>query len=224
MHPRRLALLVPACLIAVTIGAPLVSAAPSTTGTEIQNLFNIVLVLGLIIGVTVAVLMIYAISKFRIRKGYTKPTANPTLEHHKLEAAWTIIPAIILLVVGVLAFQTLAYTDTIPQHPDVYVQAIGHQWYWEFYVHYMANNTTIHYPSGGFAIPVNLVVVVNLSSADVAHSLWIPAMGFHVDAIPGHDGQGWFQATQSGSFDLKCTQFCGVNHDQMVGTLTVLPS
>ncbi len=216
---RRLALLLPALLL-TAIAAPLAAAAPaSTSDAAIQNLFNIVLIFGLGIGVFVAIIMVYAIAKFRIRKGHTQPSAKAIHEHHKLEAAWTIIPAIILLVVGLLAFQTLLFTDTVPQHADVTVTVIGHQWYWEFWSNY-TNGTSVH-SIGTLNLESNLTVHFVVVSVDVDHSFFIPDLGVHVDAIPGHINDAWVKPTLPGTYTIECTQFCGVSHYAMVATLTV---
>lgn len=221
--PRRLAILAPASLIALALGASPAAAADSTSAARIQDLFNIVLILGVGIGIVVAVLMVYAVAKFRIRKGHTEPHVNPTLEHHRLEAAWTIVPAVILLVVGLLAYQTLAFTDTIPPNPDVTVTVIGHQWWWEFYANY-TNGTSVHTTNFTFVVKMNQVVKLIVLGADVAHSFFIPDLGVHVDAIPGHVNEAWFQPTQPGNYRIVCTQFCGVGHYGMVGTVVVTAS
>lgn len=217
---RRLGL-----LSTVTLGSLLTAAAgasaadASTSMTQIGNLFWIVALLALAIGVFVGVVMLITILKFRIRKGHTEPLPNLKTSNHALEAAWTIIPAVILLVLGVLAFGTLAFTDTLPKAPDVYVTAIGHQWYWEFWTNY-TNGTHIH-SVGGLTLRSNLTVLLNVTSVDVAHSLFIPDLGVHIDAIPSHLNQIWFEPTLPGSYVIECTQFCGLNHYAMVGTLTV---
>lgn len=187
---------------------------------QITNLFWIVAILAVAIGVFVGIVMVITVLKFRIRKGHEQPSPNLKTSNHALEAAWTIVPAIILLVLGILAFNTLAFTDTLPKHADVYVDAIGHQWYWEFWVNY-TNGTHVHYRSGGFTLKSNLTVLMNVTSVDVDHSLFIPDLGIHVDAIPSHTNQVWFQPTMPGQYHIECTQFCGINHYQMVGTLDV---
>ncbi len=218
---RRFGLLAAGTLGSLLLAAASAAAAPndSTGMQEISNLFWIVAILGVAIGVFVGIVMVITILKFRIRKGHDKPTFNPNRSSHKLEAAWTIIPAIILLVIGMLAFQTLAFTDTLPQHPDVYVAAIGHQWYWEFWVNY-TNGTHVH-SVGDLSVPSNVTILMNVTSVDVDHSIFIPALGVHMDAIPGHLNQVWFKPTMPGEFHIECTQFCGLNHYAMVGTLTV---
>ncbi len=217
---RRLARSLPALLGFLSLLAlPSASGATSTSQEQINNLFTIVLIFALGIGVFVGVVMVYTILKFRIRKGHTQPRANPRTGDHRLEAAWTIIPAVILLVVGILAFQTLAFTDTVPQQADVVVRVTGHQWYWTYNVTY-ANGTTAHFTSD-LVLKANQTVKLYVDAADVAHSFFIPALALHIDAIPGHVNEYWFKPTQPGTYTIVCTQFCGVGHYTMVGTLTV---
>ncbi len=221
MHgARRLGLLAVLFLASLLMAAASASALPASTSMgAIANLFWIVALLGLAIGVFVGVVMLITILKFRIRKGHTQPDANPKTYNHPLEAAWTIVPAIILLVIGILAFETLTFTDTVPKNPDVTVTAIGHQWFWEFWTNY-TNGPSIH-TVGNLTLKANLTVRLYVVSVDVDHSLFIPALGVHLDAIPGHVNEIWFQPTLPGSYVIECTQFCGLNHYQMVATLDV---
>jgi len=219
---RRSVLLGPALLALSSFGAATAAAQGLTTSQERVNmLFTVVLGFAIAIGVFVGAMLLVTVLKFRMRKGHTKPVDNVKTGDHRLEAAWTIIPALILLLVGILAFQTLAYTDTIPQNPDVTVTIIGHQWYWEFWTNY-TNGTSIQ-SIGKLTLKANETVKVIVKGADVIHTFYIPAFGFKIDAIPGHDNVQWFKPTQPGTYDIKCTQYCGVNHYAMVGTLTVLP-
>lgn len=227
---RRLSVLALTFVATLVTIASTASAATgdSTSDQAINQLFLVVEIGAIGVGVFVGVIMMYTVLKFRMRKGHTQPiqsTADGSGKgsYHKLEAAWTIIPAIILLVIGALAFQTLAFTDTVPQHYDVTVTVIGHQWYWEFYTNYTANGTSVH-SRGILSLPVDLTIRLFVVSVDVAHSLFIPAMGVHVDAIPGHVNELWFKPTQVGTYNIECTQFCGVNHYVMVATLVVTPN
>ena len=217
---RRLSLLTGVMFSSLLVSAASASAAPASTGmAQIADLFWIVALLGLAIGVFVGVVMLITILKFRMRKGHKEPNANLKTSNHALEAAWTIVPAVILLVLGILAFETLTFTDTVPQTADVTVTAIGHQWFWEFWANY-TNGPSIH-TVGNLSLRSNLTVRLYVVSVDVDHSLFIPALGVHLDAIPGHVNEFWFKPTLPGSYVIECTQFCGLNHYQMVGTLVV---
>jgi cytochrome c oxidase subunit 2 len=201
-------------------------AAPGTsTAPELNTLFYLVLAFGLGIGVFVGVAMVYTILKFRKRKGHETVSPKLTTSNHRLEAAWTIVPALILLLVGILAFQTLQVTDAIPQNPDVIVTVIGHQWWWEFYANFTSNGTSVHTLDGTFTVAANMTVKLIVVAADVMHSFLVPQIfGLHIDAVPGHVNTFWFKPTTPGNYDIVCTQFCGTGHYQMVGTLVVTPS
>src|SRR5256712_10672664 len=89
-------------------------------------------------------LVAYAVLKFRVRKGHTTGPPNPETHNRRLETAWTIIPAIILVIVGVVAFQKLITTDTIPQNAHVILQINAHQWYWNFNITHVRNATWLN--------------------------------------------------------------------------------
>ncbi len=217
---RRLAFLALLSLTSLLVAGASASAAPASTSMgQIANLFWIVAFLAVAIGIFVGVVMVITILKFRMRRGHTQPGGHLKTSNHALEAAWTIVPALILLVLGVLAFETLTFTDTVPQTADVTVTAIGHQWFWEFWTNY-TGGASIH-TVGNLSLKSNLTVRLFVVSVDVDHSLFIPALGIHIDAIPSHVNELWFKPTLPGSYAIECTQFCGLNHYQMVATLDV---
>jgi cytochrome c oxidase subunit II len=222
--PRRLAAL--AILVLSLVGTASIAAAQANSlqGQQIDNLFWIVTAMAVAIGVAVGVALVWTVLKWRIRPGHQAPVQNLRTDHHGLEVAWTIVPAIILLTIGVLAFQTLNFTDTVPVgHIDVVVTVTGHQWYWVVNETWTANNTTISL-TNRLVLFANQTAEFHILGADVAHSFFIPGLSFHIDAIPGHDNVGWLEPTMPGTYSFVCTQFCGVNHYTMVGTATVLPS
>lgn len=204
--------------------------SPSTGQEATQRLFYLVLVPAIGIGIFVMIVVAYAVLKFRVRKGHTTGPANPKTHNRRLETVWTIIPAIILVVVGVAAFQTLVVTDTLPQNPDVIVQINAHQWYWNFNITYVRNGTWLNSTgtfgflntTGGFTVPENLRVKLELRSFDVAHSFYIPDFGLKIDVIPGHINTYWFESIAAGSYPIRCAEFCGVNHYTMTATLNVV--
>ena len=72
-------------------------------------------------------------------------------------------------------------------------------------------------------VPVNRVVTLDVVSADVAHSWWVPAFGGKIDAIPGKTNHTWFQAEKAGHYIIRCTEFCGIQHAAMNGVVNVVP-
>ena len=185
-----------------------------------EQLFYLVLVPAVAIGVLVMVLVAYAVRKFRVRPGHTTGPAIAKTHDRRLETAWTIIPAIILVVVGVAAFQTLMVTDTVPQNPDVTVIVTAQRWFWSFNVTY-PNGSYSGPQSGAFTVKVGQVVKLLFQSVDVAHSFSVSAYGLKIDVIPGHTNVYWFKALVAGNYEIHCAEFCGLQHYSMVATLHV---
>src|SRR5213080_1642408 len=118
--PRRSLLLAAALLMVLATAASGRAQPPVTPGQgATEQLFYLVLVPAIGIGILVMVLVAYAVLKFRVRPGHTQGPAYAKTHDRKIEALWTVIPALILLFVGVVAFQTLIVTDTVPPNPDV---------------------------------------------------------------------------------------------------------
>jgi len=219
---RRLAFFAPAVLAALSGVAATASAADNTPGQEATNrLFLLVLLFAVGIGSFVLVLLVAVVFKFRKRKGHTAPVGNPKTHDNTLETLWTVIPAVILLFVGIATFQTLAVTDVVPENPDVTVTVIGHQWYWEFQTLY-PNGTWVN-TTGELTVEVGQTVKLIIESADVVHAFYIPEFGLKKDAFPGTPNVYWFQARNAGDFVIQCAEYCGISHYVMVGSLHVVP-
>src|SRR5438132_1810833 len=227
---RRMGLVGLAALLVPFLGG-IARADPVSPGqAATEQLFYLVLIPAIGIGAFVGGLVLYAVLKFRVRKGHTEGPANPSTGNRRLETIWTIIPAIILVIVGIAAFQTLIKTDTIPQNPDVIVEINAHQWYWNFNITYIAEgkwlNGTGSFTSlnttGAFTVKAGLTVKLILRSFDVAHSFYLPDFLFKIDVIPGHTNTYWFQSLQPGDYPIRCAEFCGLQHYTMTATLHVV--
>ncbi len=129
----------------------------------------------------------------------------------KLEITWTVIPALILLTLGIYTARTMTTADpAVPtgQTPDVIIT--GHQWWWEF-----------QYPKLGITtanelhIPAGVQMLVEVQSADVIHSFWVPQLGRKIDATPGYPTHIWLQANQPGTYQGSCAEYCGTQHANM---------
>ncbi|MBU6444164.1 MAG: cytochrome c oxidase subunit II [Alphaproteobacteria bacterium] len=157
------------------------------------------------------------------------PTPSKTSHNTLLEVAWTIVPVIILVFIAIPSFRLLYFEGTIPPHPDLTIEAIGKQWYW-----------TYAYPGAGklrfdsqmlqdadaakaqeprllgvdnpVYVPVNKVVQIETTGADVIHSWAVPAFGVKMDAVPGRINHTWFKATKEGTYYGECSELCGAAH------------
>ncbi|HEX2184413.1 MAG TPA: cytochrome c oxidase subunit II [Chloroflexota bacterium] len=153
-------------------------------------------------------LLLYAIFRFRGRPGDPLP---PQIHGNtRLEITWTIIPALILIVILAMTFRTQAALATPPPADALTVRVIGHQWWWEF-----------EYPELGVTtanelhIPVGVPIRVQLESVDVIHSFWVPHLAGKMDAIPGRINAMTMQADEAGTYNGQCAEFCGIEHALM---------
>jgi cytochrome c oxidase subunit 2 len=165
---------------------------------------------GMAVGIQalITILVIAAIIRFRSRPGDTRVPAQ-VHGNTRIEVAWTIAPAMVLVVLLVLTLTTMI---DIAQPKDVTmrVTVTGHQWWWEF--EYQGQNVVT---GNELHIPINTPVHFDLRSADVIHSFWVPNLGGKRDAIPGHDNSLWLESNQTGTFRGECTEFCGAEHANM---------
>ena len=174
-------------------------------------------------------LLVWIVIKYRA-------SANPVPSkvHHNtlLEVAWTLIPVLILVFIAVPSFRLLYFEAAIPK-PDVTFKAIGKQWFWTY--EYPGADAGFSYDSLGLSdaddakkgeprllgvdniveVPVNKVVEIETTGADVIHSWAIPQFGVKMDAVPGRLNHTWFKATQLGTFYGQCSELCGARHAYM---------
>jgi len=145
-----------------------------------------------------------------------------------IEVIWTVVPVLILMAVSVVSFKLLFAYHDMPK-PDLTVKATGYQWYWgyelpdqkvgEFVSNMLpedeakAKNVPYRLASTEpLVVPVNKVVRVLVTGADVIHAFALPAFGLKMDAIPGRINETWFKAERTGTFYGQCSELCGVDH------------
>jgi len=159
-------------------------------------------------------LLFYAIVKFK-----AKPNAKPATFHEnlRLEIAWTILPALALVIIAFPTFTTLKKME-VPPKSDLVVEVIGHQFFWE----YRYPRQEINFAEKPLVVPVNKVVTLNCTSVDVIHSWFVPAFGVKQDANPGRITHAWFKALQTGTYKGQCAELCGALHALMYITVNVV--
>ena len=166
-----------------------------------------------IIGLIVAVAVVYTMIKYRDRG---QPIPEQTHGKPALEITLTIIPALILAVVSVFTFGAifkLAKTDDT----EMVINVTGQQWWWE-YDYPVQNGFGITQPiitSGQLVMPVGTKVLLRETSRDVIHSYWIPALNGKRDAVPGRIHTLRLEADEPGIYAGQCTEFCGLSHANM---------
>ncbi len=179
----------------------------------ITALDKIVFPIAGIVGVLVFGFAAYTFVKFRDRG-----QAVPSQSHGKpvIEIVLTIVPALILTVVGVFTFRTIMdLAET--QDTEMIINVTGQQWWWE-YDYPAQENQGITQPiitSGQLVIPEDTNVLLRETSRDVIHSFWIPALNGKKDAVPGRIHVLRMQADDPGIYAGQCTEFCGLSHANM---------
>ena len=180
---------------------------------KIHGLDKIVFPIAGIVGVLVLALAGYIFVKFR-----DKGQAIPAQSHGKpiVEIILTIVPALILTVVGVFTFRTIMdLAET--QDTEMIINVTGQQWWWEYDYPVQADQgiTQPIISSGQLVIPAGTNVLLRETSRDVIHSYWIPALNGKKDAVPGRIHLLRMQADKPGIYAGQCTEFCGLSHANM---------
>jgi cytochrome c oxidase subunit 2 len=198
--------------------------AASPVMEDINSFHNFVLWIITAVTAFVLILLLIIIVRFNAR---ANPTPSRTTHNTLLEVMWTIVPVIILLLIAVPSFRLLFLQLDVPK-PDLTVKATGKQWFWSY-----------SYPDNGnfefnslivaekdlkpgqprlltvdneLVVPVNKIVHVLVTGADVIHSFAVPSFGIKIDAVPGRLNDTWFKATREGLFHGQCSELCGKNH------------
>jgi cytochrome c oxidase subunit 2 len=197
------------------------------------------LVLWIITGITVFVtgLLIYVIVRYN-RK--SNPVPASFTHNSPIEVAWTIVPIVILVFIGAFSLPVLFKQQEIPEG-DIHIKVTGYQWYWgyEYTDHELGFDSFLlareELEEYGYSqdeyllatdtavvVPINKVVVMDITGADVIHSWTIPAFGVKQDAVPGRIAQLWFAAEKEGIYFGQCSELCGKSHAYMPITVKVV--
>jgi cytochrome c oxidase subunit 2 len=194
--------------------------APATPVMEsILHFHNGLLVVITAISLFVLALLVICVVRFNAK---SNPVPSKTTHNTMIEVAWTIIPVMILVGIAIPSFRVLFEELDIPK-ADLTIKATGKQWYWSFAY---PDNGKFEFDSliaqdkqprmlavdNELVVPVNKVVRVQVTGADVIHSFGVPAFGIKVDAIPGRLNETWFKATRTGMFYGQCSELCGRDH------------
>ncbi len=181
--------------------------------THLSAVIWLVLGITAAIGVVVLTLLGVAIAKGRRPTGLAAGT-EPTqvFGSNQVELAWTVVPTVIVFLLTLVTVRVIRDVDLVDM-PDgaLRVQVIGHQWWWEY-----------RYPDLGvrtaneLVVPVGRPVWLEVESADVAHSWWVPRLAGKRDVIPNYQTNTWFQADAAGTYLGQCAEYCGTEHAGML--------
>nr|AAS67175.1 cytochrome oxidase subunit II [Hydrornis guajana] len=179
----------------------------------------------LMVALAICTLVLYLLTLMLMEK-----LSSNTVDAQEVELVWTILPAIVLIMLALPSLQILYMMDEIDE-PDLTLKAIGHQWYWTYeytdfkdlsFDSYMLPTTDL--TPGQFrlldvdhrvVIPMESPIRIIITADDVLHSWAVPSLGVKTDAIPGRLNQTSLITTRPGIFYGQCSEICGANHSFM---------
>ena len=188
--------------------------------------FHSYILMPIITGISLLVLGLLLYIMFRFNSNRNQ-IASTTTHNTTIEILWTVIPVILLIIIAIPSFRLLYVSETIPK-ADLTIKAIGNQWYWTYEypdfddISFDANMLLEHELSDPklrlletdtqIVVPVDKVVKLQITSADVLHAWTIPAFGVKMDAVPGRLNETWFKANKEGIYYGQCSELCGPKH------------
>lgn len=217
------------CLASILLVALVRSAAAddlsvfhpaSRPAASIRDLFYLVFGITGAIFALVEGMLVYAAWRYRRRKAGNDPEPAQVYGSQPLEVAWTVAPLLIVFVLFLVVVRSVFEAqEGNDDPPALRVQLIGHQWWWD--VVYLDEQpgagvhtaNELHVPTGTDGQPAR--IEVELLSADVIHSFWVPRLAGKTDLVPGQTNHMWFTAEEPGTFFGQCAEFCGMQHANM---------
>ncbi len=179
-------------------------------------------VMVLVLGVTM-----YAAARYRVRTDAPLEGEEIPEQIHgsfKIELGWTILPALVLLVVGFMTVLAIFKLAEAPPKANPHVEVIGQQWWWEF--RYDVNKDGKYdeiVTANEMVIPAGVDIALLMDSRDVTHGFWVPELNGKRNTTPGHPTEFNIQAAEPGIYYGQCTVMCGLSHSNMRLEVHVLP-
>jgi cytochrome c oxidase subunit 2 len=235
-------------LVSATLAFFTPPSGASPNADQIDSLYKITLVIALVIFVLVEGGLLYAMIKFRARKGAVPAQIRGNT---RLELGWTIAAAVILLALAIVTFAKLSSIEDPsnsgpggdklassggllyassdrklpPDGKSLNIKVIGRQYIWQFVYPGASESDGLGAPYSyeEMVVPTNTTVTLDIASADVVHSWWVPALGGKFQAVPGYHSYTWFKVTKPGIYRGQCAALCGRGHARMIATVKAVP-
>jgi cytochrome c oxidase subunit 2 len=188
------------------------SGSTGLSGRVVDNVFLYILIICVFLLGLITFLMVYFVIRYRRER---HPQSADIEGSTWLEVTWTVIPTLIVLTMFYYGLTGFQFLKKVPEGAMV-VRVIARQWSWLFQYENGAKDPELRVPVGR---PIKLI----LTSQDVIHGFYAPAFRIKQDAVPGMTTYLWFQPTQAGTFDVMCSQYCGLEHSHMLTKIIALP-
>ena len=192
---------------------PLFPESASTFAPKVDALYFFTLALTAFFTLLIFAAVLFMFVKYR--RTEENQVGDPIHGSTLLEIIWSVIPFLIVMLLFFWGAQVFWVGVSIPEDAREYL-VTGKQWMWK-----------IQHPEGHreintLHVPIGEKIKLTMTSEDVIHSFFIPAFRVKQDVLPGRYTQLWFEATKTGEYHLFCTEYCGAEHSQMIGTVTVM--
>jgi cytochrome c oxidase subunit 2 len=204
----------------VLLAAGCVPQSVTEEGRAVYSLYNLFLYIAAVVFAVVSGLVIWSVVRYR-RRDDELPTQ--THGNNRLELTWTVIPTVIVLVLFVFTMQAQDKVLDQSGEADVDITVTAFQWSWRFT--YEGTGAEVLGNPGSIpemVVPVGQTIRIKLLSADVVHSFYVPQTLFKRQAIPGTENEFDLTFEKTGLFHGQCTQFCGLQHPDMVYRVRVV--
>jgi len=197
--------------VVVTLVAVLFQWLPTSNSVQfdrIQDIYWFATIISIVIFSLVAAVVVFSVWKWRVPPD-DDAEGPPIHGHTGLEIAWTAVPAILVIALGIVSAVVLSENGKATDNP-LHVNAIGQQFTWKFQYPDSGNVQT-----GDLVLPVGRPAKFTLTSVDVIHSFWVPEFGQKQDAVPGIQTTIVVTPKHTGEFAVICTELCGLGHATM---------
>jgi cytochrome c oxidase subunit 2 len=231
-------------VLAILAGLFFPDKGASPNAEDIFTLYVLIFAMALVVFIGVQGSLIWFLLKFKARRGRVAAQIHGNT---RLEIGWTVGAAVVLVFITVVTFIKLpgiknppasdidasgnrvaanaffASTDqkAPPKGATLNINVDGQQYVWRYQYPAQGDKTVFAYEE--MVVPVGMTVLLRITSDDVAHSWWIPALGGKMDAVPGYVNKTWFKATKAGTFRGQCAELCGRNHANMTARVRAVP-
>ncbi len=180
---------------------------------DIDALFNFIYISSAILLALVTAVIILFVLRYR-RRGAGSLTSG--VDHNlTIEIVWTVIPTIVVFIIFAWGFKDFIRLHVAPGQ-SMQVKVTGQKWFWSF--EYAEGMSSVN----ELVVPLDKPVKLLMSSRDVIHSFYVPSFRVKMDVLPNRYSMVWFEATDTGSYNLFCTEYCGTKHSEMIGKVRVV--